>query len=368
MAELMSFQTNQVAEIIILALGERSASRGSGYLLFSHCVLTAFHVVKDCGDRPIHVRLLGTYQDDPSTWPSAEVVWKNPQLDLAILKWHSNYDNAVIKPRIKTLNLDRDHRCKAYGFPRYNVTSDGKGVDVDVLKGEIKSIQSPKSPGQLRIENLRSIPKSMDEWKGFSGGPVFSDGDLVGVIVKGPESLQGQRLEAIALDYVLNADLTLNQCLRNSFKQELLALDIDGIEASKLYDSCQALEALKLRRSLTDLACREGQRESSRIDIAIKRQEKQVAEQKGQSDIQVAKLPKRRLEDFLVQLVDLSQDHQTIFWQVLSSNVGFSRSLLQEIDVKQAFTLLFDPQDSDLLSRFLSELYVQLSQSDVRND
>lgn len=362
----MTFRTEQVAEILILESGQLKDSRGTGYLLFNNCVLTAFHVVQNCGDRSINVRLLGTYADDPSAWPSAKMVWHNQALDLALLKWTGHYNATVVTPKLKALDLSQEHQCRAYGFPRYNAIADGQGFDVDVLVGTIKPIESPKSPGQLRIQNDGEVPPSMDDWKGFSGGPVFAADELVGVIIEGPESLQGQRLEAIALEHCIKI---VNAGLREHFNQELCCFDVEGIEASKLYDLSQELEALKLRQTLIALENNAREAESIYIRKDIDQKERQLAAcgQDGRYVTRIAQLPKKRLEDLLVKIVKASEAYQDIFWAIWSEvgfkvnvRVGGGQNERQSLTVNDAYTLLVGAQDSERLSRFLAPFYGQL--------
>ncbi|NET10458.1 MAG: trypsin-like peptidase domain-containing protein [Symploca sp. SIO2B6] len=363
----MTFNRNQVAEILIpaSAKGKKDGSNGTGYLLFAHCLLTAFHVVQNCGGRPIWARLLGNYAEHPETWLSTDLLWHNERFDLALLHYPGNYNQDIVIPQIKVLNRNEGHKCRLYGFPAFNVlpsesdnrlvfdaADSGTAKDLDVLEGWIKPLVS-KISEHLFIENDGASPWSMDDWKGISGGPVFAGDYLVGVARRGLEKLRGQRLEAIALDDV-DVLKALNAALGKHFRQPLSCVDVDRVKAREIYRNRQEQRVLRAKT----IAATFDEDLYSLKEISVN------------DDIDISTLPEKRLEDLLVTISEWNREIVLKAWRCLSASLPFNVKMGAFFEINLLYDIVTLSNFTNAKKQFFTEIdrqLIQLDQHDYSN-
>jgi hypothetical protein len=207
----MALIPTQVAEIWVNATKSREASRGTGYLICSGCLLTARHVVKNCSDTDVTFRLLSDFLEDRDRWPKSYRIWRSEAFDLALIFFvcTKSLDNSQTScnfkiPSVLRLTQDQLISCRSHGFPAFT-EKDGHYRD-HPLKGEVQLLGSVKNPEIAEFRIQGEIPHSgMAAWEGFSGSPVFTEkGLLAGIITQGFDEYRGGILEVLSIGWLLD--------------------------------------------------------------------------------------------------------------------------------------------------------------------
>ena len=340
----------RVAEIWVPSTSER----GSGYVLCQGCLLTAFHVVKGSaqirGQKDIEFRLLG----DQSQWLNAEILWKDEGLDLALLQFTEALPFPAPLPKVASQDFTQRRDCDACGFPSFGVVTDYKRTVCQEYRAEgwIKptDLTATKNPGRLLMEIEGAIPIEMTDWKGISGSAVFStEGSLLGVILDGPENLQGQQIHLISLGWVLQKYPGFNEQIKNTFQQCLEFYDPIAMNARDRYlkeIEIRQIEAQEVcaKAELADYEARKA-RFSRDFDTLPPIDRNQIDD----------RLPERQLEIILETLDKRYPQMVREVWHHTASS-----RLSKASDIQSIHALLLGTKDSILLSRFLSTLIHQL--------
>ncbi|MFD4627116.1 trypsin-like peptidase domain-containing protein [Streptomyces sp. NPDC058475] len=175
----------RVAEILVASHGG-GYGFGSGYLLGARLVLTARHLVDDApaGSR-VSVRLAGK----PVALP-ADVVWRAaaPTTDLALLRLTDGPTPSVSgPPRLGLLHADpaRTVTVTVTGFPSFAGVPNPAGGEIRDSYQVIAELPTHSSVKTRRLElRPRARPHTTGyRWRGVSGGAVFAEGALIGVVV-----------------------------------------------------------------------------------------------------------------------------------------------------------------------------------------
>lgn len=344
----------RVAEIWVPSTSER----GSGYVLCHGCVLTAYHVVKGSakGQKDIDFRLLKNGSD----WLKAEILWKNEALDLALLQFTGNLSFAVPPPKVAPLDFNQSIACNACGFPSFEVVKDYKKTVCQEYRAEgwIKptDLTATKNPGRLLMEIEGAIPNDMTDWKGISGSAVFStQGGLLGVILDGPENLQGQQIHLISLGWVLQNHPDFNETLKNTFQQCLEfynPIAVAAFDRYKLEIQIRQIEAQEVctKAELADYQARKKRFSRDLYTFSIDRHQLEAC---------LAAVPEKELEQILEALDTRYPQNIREVWH----HTAPSR-LAKVSDIQSIHALLLGTKDSTLLSRFLSTLVHQLEKID----
>ncbi|MFJ7959833.1 trypsin-like peptidase domain-containing protein [Streptomyces sp. NPDC096319] len=160
---------------------------GSGYLLGGRLVLTARHLLDDApADSRVSVRLGGR----PALHP-AERVWASaaPEHDLALVRLTgpSAPDTAGSPPELGRLDADpaRVVPVTATGFPALAGLVDADRVavrDSYQVTAEVTTHSYVKT-GRLELRCHGRSDATGARWRGLSGGAVFAEDSLIGVVV-----------------------------------------------------------------------------------------------------------------------------------------------------------------------------------------
>jgi hypothetical protein len=158
------------------------AGYGTGFRISDQLVLTCRHVLRNPGRTEVRVFSGGT-----SSTLTAERVWVSAgtEVDLALLRIPSGQAPAV--PAVPLGELDPAGigrvRFQAWGFPKSHMRDGPAGSvrDRDQIEGEIPLGANPKT-GILDLYRTDTPGRAGDRYKGASGGPVFVDDRLVGVL------------------------------------------------------------------------------------------------------------------------------------------------------------------------------------------
>jgi hypothetical protein len=203
----MALVKTQLAEIWVAA----TSSRGTGYLLCSGCLLTAYHVVKDCPETGVIFRLLGDFPTHSDRWLPSSHIWTNEKFDIALVFFdratpHYYVDREVAIPPIARLDPDQAISCHSCGFPAFRATN-GQYEDYP-LQGQLKLLNSIKNPALAEFQIQGKVPSTgMKAWQGFSGSPVFTDnGLLAGIVTQGFEEFRGEVIEVLSIGWLLDHD------------------------------------------------------------------------------------------------------------------------------------------------------------------
>ncbi|MGW6394356.1 trypsin-like peptidase domain-containing protein [Streptomyces sp. NPDC055103] len=196
----------RVAEILVGPDGGGCVF-GSGYLLGERLVLTARHLLDDApADSRVSVRLGGR----PTLHP-AEPVWRSatPETDLALVRLTGPSAPGGVTPPPVLGRLDTDPArivpVTATGFPALAGLVDADRVavrDSYQVTAEVATHSYVKT-GRLELRGHARSDATGARWRGLSGGAVFAEDALIGVVVSAAGDapvLHATPLSAVAAD------------------------------------------------------------------------------------------------------------------------------------------------------------------------
>ncbi|MDJ0704778.1 MAG: trypsin-like peptidase domain-containing protein [Leptolyngbyaceae cyanobacterium MO_188.B28] len=359
----------RVAEIWV----STTCKRGTGYLLFNGCLLSAHHVVQGCGEKGVEFRLLGHYQSNPNKWLEANLVWENPKLDLALLKFDSESDVEEVIPKVKKLNLNDQIPYTAYGFPAFRKRVEQNKpprYDPYPVEGWIKPLPIPKQSGELLLEIKGAAPDDMEKWKGMSGSPILTnDGYLAGVIIQGSSDLLGRQLTGVALDWVIDKDEIFRTQIKQHFQKDLICIDLERIEAEKAFDEAKKAFDIELEIDAWRIKQAISPTDKTYIDNEIEECNRKLKElnRSDKSNAILSTIPKKQLLDVLSEI---RKSNSVVFleaWQkIYTTNCLYLGSLsgfFKSLSVRKIYAILLFSNNSELLPKFLSILHHSLVQN-----
>ena len=163
---------------------EANYNQGTGFFIEDDKILTCRHVLTPEGtDVVMNNCHMSIYKEnDPDIKYKIELIKEDKLLDLAILKV-IGYKNKVTLP-IKTISLTVGDKVSYVGYPNYNKND-------TYYRGDEKKILQIKQDNLLDEEGTILSFYTIDGpiYEGMSGGPVFQNGEVVGIIVKISPSL-----------------------------------------------------------------------------------------------------------------------------------------------------------------------------------
>jgi hypothetical protein len=190
------FEKNSLDERrLVLIQGEFSENEykvGTGYFITNELVLTAYHLFSPGLPQEIKVRPEKSSSKDPWILADPKPVWKNEQLDAALIRVPDSGLSDVEHPKWGETDPDKrsdkqvDWSTSAY--PAAYKKSD-KWVKA-VLRGKW-NVES--GTGQVERElhlDVQNPPDSVEGWKGASGAPVIVGDEMIGIIRSGLPKIQ----------------------------------------------------------------------------------------------------------------------------------------------------------------------------------
>ncbi|NJP46474.1 serine protease [Actinacidiphila epipremni] len=202
---------DRVAEVIVEGSEEAIGRRGSGYLVRAGVVLTAAHVVR--GQEAVRVRFKA---DRPGEWTAgATVAWSELSLDVAVLviARTDRPEERVAPVRYARVGgRDGGLPCTAMGFPRHKIRQDppdAAGSPATSFYRDSAHVLAVASPWSNLREGTLSLrvrapdhdpDPSASPWEGMSGAAVWSNGYVIGLILRhhatdGPGELAAGRVD-----------------------------------------------------------------------------------------------------------------------------------------------------------------------------
>jgi len=170
----------------------------TGYPVAPGRILTAGHVL---GSNPepsvIKVRWYNQ-QGAAREWQSINnILWQGDEgedgLDAAVLDC-TFPENVTGFGVLSAQRARTEQRWESEGFARAG--KKGKAREPVGLKGACYSVATNVKTFGLGVADW---PDGKEQWKGASGGPVFVNGSIIGVIKSCPENFSGRRLNATAI-------------------------------------------------------------------------------------------------------------------------------------------------------------------------
>jgi hypothetical protein len=217
-------------------------------------------------------------------------------------------------------------------------------------------LTATKNPGRLLMEIEGAIPNDMTDWKGISGSAVFStQGGLLGVILDGPENLQGQQIHLISLGWVLQNHPDFNEILKNTFQQ---CLDFHNPIAAAALDPY--LWEIKIRQMEAQKVCSKAELE--KCQLWIDRYNRALS---SSQEIQLESSLARLTEEELEQIKALERTLKTLDSQMVKNAWRDTAPprLSNASDIESIHALLVD-KEFTLLPSFISTLIHQLEKID----
>jgi hypothetical protein len=196
-------EPSRVVEIL-----QDGKSRGSGYLIAPHHVLTARHVPKpavvgtDCAAHPLRraaePAVPSAQEHRPQPVP-AKVGWVSAAHDFALIEITGDplcSPNTGSIPFGVVPNDGVARQIIGSGFP------EAAGVDQRTIIGTLTWVLTHL--GRFDIDVISAIPRDWTKWGGFSGAAIFVDNILVGVVRTVDENWNGGVLEATPAVWLLD--------------------------------------------------------------------------------------------------------------------------------------------------------------------
>ncbi|MDJ0902656.1 MAG: trypsin-like peptidase domain-containing protein [Xenococcus sp. MO_188.B8] len=361
-------ERERIAEILVPDTNDF----GTGYLIVDGLLLTASHVVGFDKDRVIKYRLTSQYVSQEGFY-KARLIWSDENLDAALLEIELNSEINIKIPRFGKYALTEEVDCLAYGFPKFKSKKTNRGTTIrepETLVGWIKPLGNLKAQDKLTVEVKGSHPHNMQDWSGMSGAPLFSkSGFLIGIIIKGPNDFNGQRLEAQTIEsIILNPEFCAH--IEPKSNQEVTVIDISEEEkekskklSAKWVDNELQKTSIefKIQNTAAELEHLRNQLENKRV-IVNQSQNKIESELNFRADEsfeeQIEQNPKWKLLNVLKNVESVYSD---LFWKTWGeTNKNFK---LSPNNVKEAYALLWNDQDfpHKQVAGFLASLYNYLS-------
>lgn len=165
------------------------------------------------------------------------VEWQCQYCDLVLLRCGQLVPRQIA--RIGALAADNTTTLRywAAGYPRAGKQEDHTRKLVE-LSGELYLGLAAQPLLELGVDYA---PSEIDDWAGASGSPVFVDGALVAMIRDVPRAFDGRRIDAIALDRVLQLELELARIL----KANDYAAPVTSIELARRGQFAEALSLIQ---------------------------------------------------------------------------------------------------------------------------
>jgi hypothetical protein len=190
-----------------------AARMGSGYLIGRHLVLTSLHVVTSQEDRPLPEILVRIGPLRPSDgkpqagqWRGARLVWWDDTADVALIKLAEPARHVRASAvRWGQIRVADRFRYTGLAFPAFaNPNPDSYGVEQ--LSGMINPLSYPGGQPDFFHLDQDSAPDRtgpQTRWKGASGGAIFCEDALIGVVTRLPGTHGDRRLTAVRADRLL---------------------------------------------------------------------------------------------------------------------------------------------------------------------
>jgi hypothetical protein len=348
-------ESQRVVEIWVDALPE--PQHGTGYLLCTGCVVTAYHTIKNAQAAP-EIRQLGT-QD----WYDVSVLWKDETLDLALLELPS-FEALDLPILVPSKNFQQEVKCYACGFPSFEEVETPEKIICQEYTAEgwikRKNLTVTKEAGVLQMEIKGGVPGEITDWEGISGAMVFSDhGNAIGVLTKCPTKLQGQQLRLISLGWVVEQYPDFQQVVRDRFQQTFEFEKSIADRAEELYKIDIQIRMLELNKvcSQTESAEREKQLRE------LERQRQDCTESLTSSQRSLGNSKEKRLATLLNALnhYDVALFDNT--WFQIAPTRYQSRRNVQDIHA-----VLCTSIDKGLVDRFLKRAIERLRHQNPTNE
>lgn len=190
-----SYLAQSKSVVFISARSAQGTSSGSGSIISTDgYILTCNHVISGCPDIQVRLKLEKNGKTE-TKWEKANVVWRDPNLDAAILKIADGTYHAL-PLRGTDVKTHTGESIYHFGYPFGGSLSDNLDeLEPSFFKGSISSIQTKNG--------IERINANMEAKRGCSGGPVFSkkDGTIIGIL-RGSQ-LDGDEKLMEEINYVL---------------------------------------------------------------------------------------------------------------------------------------------------------------------
>ncbi len=190
----------ELARLVRITRDGSAVNGGTGYLLATHLVLTARHVVE--GAERIEVRYNGADGKEATAEPIEPPYFGEGDLDLAVLRVATGLDLSAVPLGPERFIGDRPWRSKGWARAARGVAAEeaSQADRMSALAGSAYEFSATATTFELGVDDP---PTELDWWKGASGAPVFiadrSGERLVGVIAQGDQPFDGRRLRAVPL-------------------------------------------------------------------------------------------------------------------------------------------------------------------------
>ncbi|MEM7245206.1 MAG: serine protease [Acidobacteriota bacterium] len=172
----------ELTAAIMVKVGEETILSGTGYPIAPDLVLTCWHVVHPEGQDELGVSTV-VIPGKGLERTVVEEAWGDRKLDVSILRLNEALDMPwEHASQVLGWTPPEQHaRWETAGFPRFTITPSRGigGLKAEPFAGRAHSVAEGDDTLHLGVDES---PEQEVGWKGLSGGPVFVDGRLVGVL------------------------------------------------------------------------------------------------------------------------------------------------------------------------------------------
>lgn len=231
--------------LVQILVGQDQKLVGTGYPIAKNRILTARHLF-DAQSSPIWIRWRIGSTEAPQ---SAKLIWSSAApLDAAVLD--TVFPDALVGkslPRLSSRKPETGWKWESEGYGRAGDQPNGT-VKPIAMSGETHSAATDDPTFSLGVQYQTTLSGG---WKGVSGGPVFYQGAIIGIVVDCPGYHANSRLGAVPTWKLLTQKSFCDAALFDGGADQLIAL------RKKVFGKIKNLPDFQF--ALKELSCVDGE-------------------------------------------------------------------------------------------------------------
>lgn len=217
-------ELGRLVEVYSFLNDDDNGERGTGYLLNSCCIITAYHNISkyyENGNCEIKI-----YDEKKSNdWIEADCVWKsdyeNHDIALLVPKNQDQFGDSKQSVKFGRLEGKDSIEIKGIGFP--DARAEGSLTEKMVIEGKCNPMNLD-SRGKITFKNDGIVPSKSVNWKGASGTALFTEDLLICVVTEVPKNFGADTLKATTIFKLMEDSNFVDKCKEYGVETELVRI------------------------------------------------------------------------------------------------------------------------------------------------